>query len=365
MVPENFEAGKPIFVPIVTDDGESGSPIAFSFAAGVDDALFEIDGRTGAVAFKTVPDFETPNDVGGNNVYNIRVQAGDGMLAVAETVSIWVTDVPEGGNDERPSEADAYIAFAGTPLLVAADASVLINDGSSSLAAAFITDGPDHGQIQFEADGTFSYMPDAGFTGIDRYQYRYTDGQGASAETEVRIHVTPLSGQTPTTMDLVDLTSEEQIASTYVAFFGRSPDAEGFRFWVNEYESGAASQEPALLFANIANSFGVSDEAKVLYPFLQDPFTASESSIQSFLERVYENLFNRSVDSEGLGYWTGQIRDTPGERRVRRNGTRRHHERRSKQFCRAGYHDVNGQGLRIPALCRLADRVRDGVDLGR
>jgi hypothetical protein len=108
----------------------------------------------------------------------------------------------------------------------------------------------------------------------------------------------------------VALTPEEQTASTYVAFFGRGADAAGFEFWVNEFHIGLAQQGAATLFANIASSFGVSDEAKALYPFLANAQAAGDGQISSFLDSVYNNLFNRSGDAAGLAYWTGQIHQT-------------------------------------------------------
>jgi hypothetical protein len=69
-------------------------------------------------------------------------------------------------------------------------------------------------------------------------------------------------------------------------------------------------QGAAALFANIASSFGISDEAKALYPFLANPFGASDGQISAFLDMVYNNLFDRSSDAGGLAYWTGQIRQT-------------------------------------------------------
>lgn len=112
------------------------------------------------------------------------------------------------------------------------------------------------------------------------------------------------------TLDLLSLTAEEQIAATYVAFFGRAADFAGFDFWVGQFVSGLPVQGPAALFANIASSFGISIEAKTLYPFLANPFGASDSQISAFLDSVYQNLFNRSSDPAGLAYWTGQTKVT-------------------------------------------------------
>ena len=51
----------------------------------------------------------------------------------------------------------------------------------------------------------------------------------------------------------------------------------------------------------------MSAEAQGLYPFLAHPQGASDGEISSFLDSVYNNLFNRSSDAGGLAYWTDQI----------------------------------------------------------
>lgn len=52
------------------------------------------------------------------------------------------------------------------------------------------------------------------------------------------------------------------------------------------------------------------DEAKALYPFLANPAGASNAQIEAFLSKVYDNLFNRTPDAEGLAYWRGEIQNT-------------------------------------------------------
>ncbi|MCA3586156.1 MAG: VCBS repeat-containing protein, partial [Methylocystis sp.] len=59
---------------------------------GADAALFNINATTGAVTFKAAPNFETPTDAGGNNVYDITVTASDGTQSSSQNVAITVTN---------------------------------------------------------------------------------------------------------------------------------------------------------------------------------------------------------------------------------------------------------------------------------
>lgn len=112
------------------------------------------------------------------------------------------------------------------------------------------------------------------------------------------------------TLNLLSLKTEEQVAVNYTAFFGRAADARGFEFWVAQFNDGLPKGGASALFANIASSFGISSEARTLYPFLANPFGASDGQIKAFLDTVYNNMFNRSSDASGLTYWTGQIKQT-------------------------------------------------------
>jgi hypothetical protein len=62
--------------------------------SGTDADLFNIVAATGAVTFKAAPNYEAPDDAGGNNVYNITVTASDGVnTSAAQAVAITVTNV--------------------------------------------------------------------------------------------------------------------------------------------------------------------------------------------------------------------------------------------------------------------------------
>ena len=66
----------------------------FSLAGGADQALFSINAATGALAFVAAPDFENPADVGANNIYNVIVQASDGLGGVdSQAIAVTVTNV--------------------------------------------------------------------------------------------------------------------------------------------------------------------------------------------------------------------------------------------------------------------------------
>ncbi|MEM9498243.1 MAG: Ig-like domain-containing protein [Pseudomonadota bacterium] len=89
-LPENSTA-----VGAVSAEDADGDTIVYSLADTGDGALFEIDSSTGEIAFRTAPDFENPQDAGGDNVYNLTVVAFDGFEESAADATVTVTDIDE------------------------------------------------------------------------------------------------------------------------------------------------------------------------------------------------------------------------------------------------------------------------------
>ncbi len=81
----------------VTATDANGDTLTYGISGGADAARFKIDAKTGALAFVTAPNYESPTDSGANNVYNVNVTASDGVnAAVSKALAITVMDVAEG-----------------------------------------------------------------------------------------------------------------------------------------------------------------------------------------------------------------------------------------------------------------------------
>ena len=75
-------------------DPDAGTTLTYSIS-GADASLFNINATTGAVTFKSSPNFEVRADAGANNVYDITVGASDGTNITTKAVAVTVTNVNE------------------------------------------------------------------------------------------------------------------------------------------------------------------------------------------------------------------------------------------------------------------------------
>ena len=92
-VNENISTATTVYTFTATDADNSN--ITYSISGGFDAHLFNINSSTGALTFKTSPDYEKPMDFGGNNSFQVAVRASDGVFSDSKFISIRVDDVDE------------------------------------------------------------------------------------------------------------------------------------------------------------------------------------------------------------------------------------------------------------------------------
>jgi VCBS repeat-containing protein len=126
------------------------------------------------------------NGFAGNDTFTYRATDGISTSGVA-TVTITVTpDNPPVANN------DSYSVLVNSSLNIPAPG-VLANDTDvdGNSLTAILASGPANGTLTFSNNGSFVYVPNAGFLGIDTFTYRANDGQSNSAPATVTISVQP------------------------------------------------------------------------------------------------------------------------------------------------------------------------------
>lgn len=210
--------------------------------------------------------------------------------------------------------SDQYIVAANGALSITAAFGVLANDRDAdgdALTASLAT-AATHGTVSVNADGSFLYTPDIGYTGNDSFTYIAGDGGLQSAATTVDIVVG----------DIDALTRPDQLISElYVGYYNRAADPDGLAYWVANYTtppSQTANGDNPFYFdiGHTSASFADPGQAETiaLYPFLANPQAATYPDVVAFVIDAYSNLFGRTVDGadQGVQYWSTSIAKSVG-----------------------------------------------------
>jgi VCBS repeat-containing protein len=152
-------------------------------------------------------------DANYNGPDSFTYKANDGTVdSNVATVSINVTPV----NDAPVAADDSYTTNEDTPLTIAVPG-VLNNDTDvegDPLTAVLVT-GPAHGTLAINADGSFTYTPDANYNGPDSFTYAADDGKGGTSNATVNLTVNPVNDAPVATDD--SYTTNEDTPLTIVA----------------------------------------------------------------------------------------------------------------------------------------------------
>jgi hypothetical protein len=189
--------GQAVTLDVLANDVDAdGNPLTASVASGPAHGTVTVaaDGRL----------VYTP-DAGFVGTDSFSYVASDGQLASAPvTVTLTVTAAPAA---QPPVAID-------DSLTLAEDGSLRFDVRANDQAApgrsltVEVLSAPAHGRLVAQADGSFSYTPDADFFGTDSFSYRVNDGSANSGVAQVAITVTPVN-DAPVLQPVADLSVDE------------------------------------------------------------------------------------------------------------------------------------------------------------
>ncbi len=124
-----------------------------------------------------------PQGFSGDATFTYQIDDGV-QLSNPITVTLVVNTAPT-------ATADTYQIPEDTVLTTTSATGVLGNDtdADGNALTAEIEDSTVHGQLTFNADGSFLYGPDANYFGADSFSYRVTDGVDTSSVIQVQLDV--------------------------------------------------------------------------------------------------------------------------------------------------------------------------------
>jgi hypothetical protein len=227
--------------------------------------------------------------------------------------------------EQRPQpHDDFYLYNVNTPLSVTAPG-VLANDvevnGEQLHAVLFQV--PANGKLVLNPDGSFSYLPNAGFNGEDAFIYMadngtfrtpatvyldsvpsrwvarmYTEVLGRASHpspAEVNYWVGQLNaGVSHQQISSFFVTSPERrshvIGDLYETYLGRAVDVLGLNYWLNVW---SANSGPEQVQAGIIGS--------------QEFYDTAGGTDATWVTALYQNLFERNPAPNEVAFWTGYL----------------------------------------------------------
>lgn len=164
---------------LVNDRDEDGDSLTAELESGPEHGTLALN-ADGSFTYTPQENYAGPD------AFTYRANDGSELseVIVVELMVHAVNDTPVGGED-------AYATNEDETLTVTADGGLLLNDsdGDNDPLTAVLDSGPEHGELELNSDGSFSYTPVADYSGPDAFTYYATDGSLNSELVTVQIMV--------------------------------------------------------------------------------------------------------------------------------------------------------------------------------
>ena len=228
-VAENALPGSPVGAPITASDSDQQDTLGYSLS-GADSALFSVGATNGqiTVGAGTALDYESPSDVGGDNVYELTLQVTDGRDengSVDSTVddlidlTITVTDVnepPEFGSSAVELEIDENTATntnVGDPIAASDPESDGLTYSLVGADSHWFDVDPSSGQIRTKALLDHESPVDTDFDNIYEFSVWVTDGKDAEGMAN-----TSVDDSMDVTITVIDVNEPPQFDTSAIEF---------------------------------------------------------------------------------------------------------------------------------------------------
>jgi VCBS repeat-containing protein len=122
----------------------------------------------------------------GSDSFTYLITSPDGSASRVATVSLLI------GNSAPISVDDNF----STNEDIVLNGNVLLNDNdpNNDTMTALVSNNPTHGTLVFNNNGTFTYTPDANYSGSDFFTYQASDGISKGNVAKVQLTVNPVNG---------------------------------------------------------------------------------------------------------------------------------------------------------------------------
>lgn len=176
---------------------------------------------------------ESFSGLAADKTYYLRLSALQGSGESWLGAEVVVPSPLQQPNRPPVAVADSYQVSSNQPLQISAALGLLANDSDAdgdalSVAATPIT-APLSGSVTLAADGSFSYIPNNGFSGTDNFRYQISDSKGGTAQATVTIEVRRV---------ISNLSGNSQSISGGFLYIGQGEDPAGSQIGTGLYRIG-------------------------------------------------------------------------------------------------------------------------------
>jgi len=157
------------------DSDANSDPLSVTLISGPANGTLSLSAN-GAFIYHPNPNF--------NGTDSFTYESSDGRGGTDTAV---VTIVVNPVNDPPVASNDAYSTSEDAALIVSAGTGALVNDSDvdGNPLTTTLLSGTTHGSVILNADGSFTYVPNADFNGTDSFTYRAVDTRGAVSNTGI------------------------------------------------------------------------------------------------------------------------------------------------------------------------------------
>jgi hypothetical protein len=181
-IPNSGELDVVLTADVVDAGGGSATSAVDYSAFGIQPVVFGIGTMSGATINTTLTPLDDMDPEGAETV-NLAVQNISGaLLASVGVQGSHIATITDDDNTPPTAVNDAYNVTGNVGLTVPAAAGVLLNDIDAETAplaltvTAFDAASAQGGVVSVANDGSFTYSPPAGYTGVDSFTYEISDG---------------------------------------------------------------------------------------------------------------------------------------------------------------------------------------------
>ena len=264
---------------------------------GADGRLFTIDER-GQFSFdeSSPPDFDTPADAGGDNIYNVTIQARDPEFNTASlAVTVTVTEVNEGPVITRRGNAAGSVSENHPTTQVLATYAASDPERPSVRVTGWSTSGTDGGDFVIDAVGELRFRippdyerpADANRDNVYELTVRASDGRYTGSLEEVQ------------TVTVTDVNEPPTITTTSRTAFiqQENRDSNLYTFRATDPEGGAVAWTAA---GTDGSAFTIDERGALSFsdpPDFEDPADAGRDNVYNVTVQARDPEFNiASVD---------------------------------------------------------------------